>query len=409
MPRLSLGLGAQSIRKVGGSPIPSSGLSLWLKADVGVTSSQTLFISQVILTGFTGIYSGANGTYNGNSEDQYFEQTSGLFYISGNTLLEVSSDIPIATNSNNYQGAWTPTTYLSTITLSNAGVTLANGTYTRNDSQIDIEYLPFLKSGGNIFWDDELIAWLANNAIIGNDLYRNYSLTFDEDWSIENGAGPQPDATYSNSSRNVGSPTTSTITGVYPVNSWADQSGNGKNAYPNNGYPSLTTIGSNSFIQFPALADMSFSPIWGTGIIGTIIIVAHFTSSSSRGNIFRHDTNNYSFQFGRGISGTNAFFLNQDTDPLTNYVISNVNVGNNSKNILTATFSTSTSSLFLNGTSCGSGSGVNVNGVGNGYLGASIWSSDTYKIGEVIIYNRVITTTERQQVEAYLNTKYAIY
>jgi hypothetical protein len=41
MPRLSLGLGAQNIRKIGagGSAIPQSGLSLWLKADAGVTLS----------------------------------------------------------------------------------------------------------------------------------------------------------------------------------------------------------------------------------------------------------------------------------------------------------------------------------------------------------------------------------
>jgi hypothetical protein len=43
MPRLSLGLGAQTIRKVGGSapflPTNLSGLSLWLKADAGVTLS----------------------------------------------------------------------------------------------------------------------------------------------------------------------------------------------------------------------------------------------------------------------------------------------------------------------------------------------------------------------------------
>jgi len=41
MPRLSLGLGVQNIRKVGGvapfSPADISGLSLWLKADAGVT------------------------------------------------------------------------------------------------------------------------------------------------------------------------------------------------------------------------------------------------------------------------------------------------------------------------------------------------------------------------------------
>jgi hypothetical protein len=43
MPRLSLGLGVQTIRKVGGSapfsPANLSGLSLWLKADAGVTLS----------------------------------------------------------------------------------------------------------------------------------------------------------------------------------------------------------------------------------------------------------------------------------------------------------------------------------------------------------------------------------
>jgi len=43
MPRLSLGLGAQTIRKVGGgapfSPANLSGLSLWLKADAGVSLS----------------------------------------------------------------------------------------------------------------------------------------------------------------------------------------------------------------------------------------------------------------------------------------------------------------------------------------------------------------------------------
>ena len=41
MPRLSLGLGVQTIRKVGGggSAIPQSGLSLWLKADAGIALS----------------------------------------------------------------------------------------------------------------------------------------------------------------------------------------------------------------------------------------------------------------------------------------------------------------------------------------------------------------------------------
>jgi len=31
------------------------------------------------------------------------------------------------------------------------------------------------------------------------------------------------------------------------------------------------------------------------------------------------------------------------------------------------------------------------------------------KMAEIVVYNRVLTNTERQQVEAYLNAKYAIY
>ena len=38
----------------------------------------------------------------------------------------------------------------------------------------------------------------------------------------------------------------------------------------------------------------------------------------------------------------------------------------------------------------------------------SYWNLDG-QIAEIIIYNRTLTLTERQQVEAYLNQKYAIY
>ena len=103
--------------------------------------------------------------------------------------------------------------------------------------------------------------------------------------------------------------------------------------------------------------------------------------------------------------------MNLDSDPYTNYVISNVVVGSASKKILGATFDTSASFLYLNGASCGSGSGVNLIGSNSDFfVGRKVNPySDSYKIGEVIIYNRVLTTEERQQVEAYLNSKYQIY
>jgi len=52
-------------------------------------------------------------------------------------------------------------------------------------------------------------------------------------------------------------------------------------------------------------------------------------------------------------------------------------------------------------------------GIGNGGSGSTPRPADYggFKgdLAEVIFYNRAITTPERQQVEAYLNTKYAIY
>lgn len=392
----------QSIRKVGGSPIPSSGLSLWLKADAGVTSSQTLYITQVIITGFTGIYASANGTYNGNSEDQYFEHTSGLFYIEGNTLFEASNDIPIATNSNNYQGAWTPAQYFSTITLSNAGTTSVNGVYTRTESY-NIEFSPFLASGGrSISWDDEASYWTTQGGY-----YLNYSSTFDEDWSIENGAGPQPDATYSNSSRNVGSPT-STITGVYPVISWADQSGNPRILYPNNGVASSAVISGKNFIYFPENTELiSDFTIWADlQIIGTIFCVARFASSSagSTAYLFRHEGTEGLFTFSRGFNNTNAFYITSDG---IDNVSSLTNANNNTNYLLGATFNeSSVATLYLNGASTGSGAITGMNGQYNLYIGGL---GEPSNIAEMVIYNRVLTTTERQQVEAYLNTKYAIY
>lgn len=47
-------------------------------------------------------------------------------------------------------------------------------------------------------------------------------------------------------------------------------------------------------------------------------------------------------------------------------------------------------------------------GIGGCGDGGSL-SNSIMKIAEIIIYDRQVTTTERQQVEAYLNAKYAIY
>ena len=394
----------------GGSTIPASGLSLWLKADAGVTSEN--YISYLVIAGFTGNYVGLNGAY--EMLDPYEQSQpylwNGSYFIYGNSITDGNDGAVIATNNNSgLTGAWTPTTYFSTITLSGAGTGSVNGVYTRADA-LEMELNPFVASGSrSIIYDEDNNLWQVNP----NDSYTNYSFPTGT-WATENGDAPAPAAVNSNSTRNLGSPTTSSRIITNAVSDWADQSVNERNAVTNNGFTSLTTIGANPFIEFNGGVDMYFSPIWEeTPIVGTILAVVYFDSTGSIGNIFSHTASNDNprFQFSRvNASGnTQKFSLNYDSDPITNYVISNVDVGSTSKKLLEATFNTSQSSLYLNGAACGSGFGVTLDGAYDSYIGGSGPYSSPYKIGEVIIYNRVLTTPERQQVEAYLNAKYAIY
>lgn len=419
MPKLGLGLSLPQTRISGSAPlIPASGLSLWLKADAGVTSDN--YISYLVIAGFTGSYTGLNGAYEMLGSYEQGSQPllwNGIFYISGNSIIDDNDGATIATNNNSgFTGAWTPTSYLSTITLSGAGTGSVNGVYTRGDT-LEMTFNPFVASGGrNVSYDDEYsVGWVVGGP--SGIQYISDGPSLPGIWHDENGAIPNPTAVTGTSTRSIGSPTTSLRIITNAVYGWTDQSVGGRDAQPSNGFPSLTTIGANPFIQFTAGVDMFIPPIWEiTPIVGTILSVVYFDSTASRGNIFSHTTDTVvgggalvNIQLGRGIGITSAFYLNSDSDPVTNYVISNVNVGNTSKQLLEATFNTSQSSLYLNGASCGSGSGVNLNGTSDSYIGGNSPYSAPYKIGEVIIYNRVLTTPERQQVEAYLNAKYAIY
>jgi hypothetical protein len=72
--------------------------------------------------------------------------------------------------------------------------------------------------------------------------------------------------------------------------------------------------------------------------------------------------------------------------------------------------------MYANGFEVGSGSiGGNIStstgtlqigGYNKSFNAAEYFNGD---VAEIIMYNRAVTSTERQQIEAYLNTKYAIY
>jgi hypothetical protein len=84
----------------------------------------------------------------------------------------------------------------------------------------------------------------------------------------------------------------------------------------------------------------------------------------------------------------------------------------NRQTILGGTYNNPSAILYLNGLSTSSQSytGWNTNATANAYVGgisggSNIWNGS---IGEVILYNRALTSTEMQQVTSYLGLKYGI-
>ena len=382
----------------------------------GVNWSVISFLGQVIISGFTGIYAGANGTYTRSDEESNFDRVGGGFFIDGEGLKDTSSETLIATAPENYSGSWTPASYVSSVTLSGAGNTSVNGIYTRSETQIDMSEVSYTKSGGGSISYQR--GWLVN----GDSYVNGFN------WQVgdlqNGGLEPAPTNSFATSARSVGSPTSTTVlipigsisgvvttTTVEVVVDWQDQSGNGRSPYVDSeNKPTYTIIGGKSFVNLVAGSRLFLSNvIWSdVEFIGTIFFVARFNSSSAGyGSVlFHQEGNTGSLFFIRGIGSTNNFYITKNDG--TNVVSSNVLADNNTNYILATTFNASTASLYLNGASAGSGpisssTGYPVNSsIGYG-------QSEQFNVAEAIIYNRVLTTSERQQVEAYLNAKYVIY
>jgi len=375
------------------------------------------YISSIIITGFTGIYSGANGTYNATEPNSgRWDRVGGGFFIDGDGLRDVEFENLIATPPQNYSGSWTATSYDSSVTLTGAGTTSANGTYTRSDTDIDLRTVPFTASGGRS------IDYSSGDWYVNPDSVYNNTTNLRGTWTILNGDSPAPSSSVVQSAKSVGSPTstsvivpsgsisgsvtTSTANTDY-VASWADQSGNNRNVAQNAGYANTSTFEGKSFISFPDNTFLtSYNGIWpSTSTIdyGTIIIVARFPSSYQGFSslLFNHGN----LYIGRGNYETypNGLLASKDNDV---NIFGNSNLSNNTNYLIGMTFNLDSLNLYLNGTSNGSGANFENNGSDEFTIG---FNGEPFSMAEIVVYNRVLTAQERQQVEAYLNTKYAIY
>ena len=209
------------------------------------------------------------------------------------------------------------------------------------------------------------------------------------------------------------------------VTGWADQSGNGKNAV---GSGTLPTRQLNALNGYPAIRFNNISPD-----TSKFVISSSFNLKNSSAFVVVKQLN-LDNEFARCLSFPSFADLDYNADDglavdfyngepqlqiesnTINTVISDAAADNvfaiasykidNSGNV----------NLFYNGGSEATNQNSDMasqNGVSEIYIGQSpsnITSEGIYgDIAEIVMYSRAVTTPERQQVEAYLNTKYAIY
>ena len=189
------------------------------------------------------------------------------------------------------------------------------------------------------------------------------------------------------------------------VTSWADQSGNGKNATTLNAPPTITTINSKTFVRFNGV-DQALS---GSNVISaipcTIISVVRWRSFKGIDMWFQQSGGADNLALYAGANNGWRIFNGANFDSTDSVW------GFDTTHLATTIVNGASSAHFHNGTAAGTGDSGGTTPAGNYYL--SYWvGGNQYKhfdIAEIIVYNTNLGTDDRQAVESYLNEKYLIY
>jgi len=216
------------------------------------------------------------------------------------------------------------------------------------------------------------------------------------------------------------------------VTAWADQSGNGRNASPVDVNPTYNSSDLNSkpTISLSSVAggtnkslQISGNPMGASGATGFVVNYvdpAVFPVDGEGGNAngallgnFGSAENGSHWPY--GLVGTGSVYDSFATDTRKDNL--GLPAGITSWNIYSVYSQDNDYKLFCNGTEFYfDNANVYSNAIANStslYIGMqnNAGSDQIFKgkVAEIVVYNRVLTTPERQQVEAYLNTKYAIY
>jgi len=201
------------------------------------------------------------------------------------------------------------------------------------------------------------------------------------------------------------------------VTAWADQSGNGNNATSPTIAPTFVSSSINSKPAISFNNDSSWmqvpqNSIGNSGNI-SIFIVLNYVSGAVILN--KGDAATFENTVWELTTNTGFGFVNNDGEDLSWNTVP-VSPATNTPLLLEGFSSAGVSQLAFNETNSGDPSSANVGfnaisqyiGIGGGGDGGSAVSPLDARIAEIIIYNIQVTSPERQQVEAYLMSKYAI-
>jgi hypothetical protein len=206
-------------------------------------------------------------------------------------------------------------------------------------------------------------------------------------------------------------PSTISFSSGSNISSWADKSGNGRNA---TGVNSPTLSGSNVVLngtnQCLSCPNVSYRP-------SNIFVVATYTGGDGGGEIIRKGLGTGStYEFGIAINSLTSLRYEIRTSGGGQININPTVSSVTGRQLYAMTYDNTTGIAYQNGNSLGSGTAAGPMFVGNTDLaiGAIPFGNSSYgafftgSFQEVIIYTTTPSTSQRQQVEGYLAHKWGL-
>jgi len=209
------------------------------------------------------------------------------------------------------------------------------------------------------------------------------------------------------------------------VTSWTDQSGNGNNAVTNtgeeptfvssflNGNPAIEFDGHGQIMEIADANSLDFLNMSsfivlkyiGEGTGNNIVYIKNADAGSPADQAMYGlvATNFGKVSFSQNVGGWNDHQTQIDIQDSITKILSMTYDGINQRVYSNGDYS----DVFnINGNIKTSTGVLQIGGYNKSFNDAEYFYG---QIAEIIMYNRAVTNTERQQVESYLNTKYAIY